>query len=241
MEERRHRRRHHARQGHLPGTTRYTTTTATYDVPNSSYPSQLTNVNGTLFFTANDGTNGRELWKSDGTAAGTVMVKDINSAPQLDRLVLADVNGTLVLLGRRRRARPGAVEERRHRRRHRARQGHQPRRATARYIFDATILNGMLFFTAEPMRRKELWKSDGTAAGTVLVKDINPGRRQLPDAGSRSPEAHSTSPRLDELQNQELWKSDGTAAGTTLVKDFGPYSFLSLVDGRRRHSLLPVQ
>lgn len=33
-------------------------------------PSQLTNVNGTLFFVADDGTSGRELWKSDGTAAG---------------------------------------------------------------------------------------------------------------------------------------------------------------------------
>ena len=35
-------------------------------------------MNGTLFFSANDGTNGNELWKSDGTAAGTVLVKDIN-------------------------------------------------------------------------------------------------------------------------------------------------------------------
>ncbi|MDJ0716253.1 MAG: Ig-like domain-containing protein [Prochloraceae cyanobacterium] len=38
----------------------------------------LTNVNGTLFFTANDGINGIELWKSDGTEAGTTLVVDIN-------------------------------------------------------------------------------------------------------------------------------------------------------------------
>ena len=33
-----------------------------------------------IFFGATDGTNGRELWKTDGTAAGTVMVKDLNPA-----------------------------------------------------------------------------------------------------------------------------------------------------------------
>ncbi len=46
-------------------------------VSGSSYPSSLTNVGGTLFFVANDGINGFELWKSDGTAAGTVLVVDI--------------------------------------------------------------------------------------------------------------------------------------------------------------------
>ena len=44
----------------------------------SSSPYQLTAVGNTLYFVANDGTNGAELWKSDGTASGTVMVKDIN-------------------------------------------------------------------------------------------------------------------------------------------------------------------
>jgi ELWxxDGT repeat protein len=44
----------------------------------SSSPYQLTAVGNTLYFAANDGTNGAELWKSDGTTSGTVMVKDIN-------------------------------------------------------------------------------------------------------------------------------------------------------------------
>ena len=48
----------------------------------SSEPRYLTNVGGTLFFTARDGTSGYELWKSNGTAAGTKRVKDINQRPR---------------------------------------------------------------------------------------------------------------------------------------------------------------
>jgi ELWxxDGT repeat protein len=44
----------------------------------SSSPRNLTNVNGTLYFTANDGFHGRELWKSDGTSDGTQMVIDLS-------------------------------------------------------------------------------------------------------------------------------------------------------------------
>lgn len=42
-------------------------------------PEWLTNVNGTLFFSGFTTTEGRELWKSDGTNGGTTLVKDIQS------------------------------------------------------------------------------------------------------------------------------------------------------------------
>ena len=52
------------------------------DINNGStgnYAQFFTAVGSTLYFQANDGTHGGELWKSDGTAAGTVMVKDITN------------------------------------------------------------------------------------------------------------------------------------------------------------------
>ena len=68
-----------------------------------SFRPQLTNIGGTLYFQADDGAHGVELWKSDGTATGTVMVKDIRpgsngSGPG----GLIAVNGALYFAGRRR-------------------------------------------------------------------------------------------------------------------------------------------
>ena len=45
---------------------------------NSSEPENLIAVGNTLFFTADDGDSGRELWRSDGTSQGTIRVADIN-------------------------------------------------------------------------------------------------------------------------------------------------------------------
>src|SRR4051794_36191416 len=68
-----------------------------YTAPASSDPKQIIGVNGTAFFSAAALGTGAELWKSDGTAAGTVMVKDVvpgpfGSAPAS----LVDLNGTVL-------------------------------------------------------------------------------------------------------------------------------------------------
>jgi ELWxxDGT repeat protein len=41
-------------------------------------PDGLTAVDGTLLFSANDTIHGYELWSSDGTPDGTVLIQDIN-------------------------------------------------------------------------------------------------------------------------------------------------------------------
>lgn len=152
------------------------TTAGTYMVKDinpgngASNPEWLTNVNGTLFFSAWDGVNGGELWKSDGTAAGTVMVKDLypgDNTTTTKPTRLANINGTL-------------------------------------------FFNG---FT--PTNGRELWKSDGTEAGTVLVKDIAAG------AGSGNPASlTNNNGQLLFTSVNTLWSSDGTSAGTVIVKAF---------------------
>ena len=55
-----------------------------YSFADSSDPDSLVEFNDRLFFTADDGVNGKELWVSDGTAKGTQLLLDINPGTRDD-------------------------------------------------------------------------------------------------------------------------------------------------------------
>ncbi len=89
--------------------------------------------------------------------------------------------------------------------------------------WDAAAVGKTLYFTGtDGTTGCELWKSDGTAAGTRAVKDVNLG------AASSDIQQMTTVGNLvfftaeDEYHGRELWRTDGTGAGTRLVKDITP-------------------
>lgn len=79
-----------------------------------------------------------------------------------------------------------------------------------------------------------MWKTDGTEAGTVIVKPSSSG---LPAFISTefNGELYFSGYAGAEANEPSLWKTDGTAAGTIVVKNFGPgYGIqdMVVVDGR---------
>lgn len=201
-------------------------------------------VGNEVFFSADDGANGKELWRSDGTGGGTVMVEDVfpgndagfppspnSSDPQWITSV-----GTRVFFSAQ-----GAVNNR------------------ELWVYDPDAdpkvfqvkeinpggdsdpeelinLNGLLLFTATDgtgagTTGREIWRSDGTPAGTVLVRDLATGTTP-------------SNPRnLTLFKNEvyffangdgvgrELFKSNGTTDGTVLVKDIAPGSGFGITIG----------
>jgi ELWxxDGT repeat protein len=199
----------------FPGTHReHDNSGNSWNVPNSSNLGNLTNVNGTLFFSADDGVHGKELWKSDGTSTGTVLVEDIlPTSTSSDPGDLIDVNGVLFFtaynydhgreLWRSDGTAAGTVLVK----------DINPRNDDlyidpGSYPDSLTNVNGTLFFSALDGYGGGLWKSDGTEAGTVLVKGVYP--LNLTNVNGTL---------FFTADYYELWKSDGSAAGTVLVKD----------------------
>jgi ELWxxDGT repeat protein len=88
---------------------------------------------------------------------------------------------------------------------------------------NVAAMGSTVFFVADDGQHgQELWKTDGTPGGTVLVKDIRPG-----PVGSLPSYLAVIDGRLffsanDGLHGAELWTSDGTAEGTVLLQDIVP-------------------
>ncbi|QGJ70240.1 Hypothetical protein PBC10988_19350 [Planctomycetales bacterium 10988] len=191
------------------------------DPTGSSYPIDFTEVNGTAYFTALTPSEGDELWKTDGTTAGTELVADIvpgSEGSYIDDLI--NVNGTLFFTantasyGRElwktdgtsagtvlvKDITPGTDDT---------------------LIQDQLAVNGTLYFRfTDGTYGRELWKSDGTSAGTTLVKDLNPGTADSNPAQFTNFNGTLFFNANDGSTGSELWKTDGTSAGTEMVIDF---------------------
>lgn len=92
----------------------------------SSYPGEFTDVNGTIFFSSSTTDFGRELWRTDGTEARTLLVKDIElGASDSYPGWFTDLNGAMIFV-----ADDNTYgEERRNGGRHSAGDGNLPRPA----------------------------------------------------------------------------------------------------------------
>ena len=185
---------------------------------NSSSPLNLTNVNGVLYFAGTDVSNGLELWKSDGTDAGTVMVKDIYAGSTGSNITsLVNVNGVLFFVATN--STNGAELWKS--------DGTGVGTVMVKDIFAGASsstptnlinVNGVLYFSASNSTTgSELWKSDGTDAGTVMVKDIFNGSNSSSIGSLAILNGKLFFRATDGVNGSELWTSDGTSAGTTMV------------------------
>lgn len=190
-----------------------------------SYPSYLTVVANQVFFAATDPKNGRELWKTDGTTKGTVLVANLNTASAYGYgygcypYELTAVGSTLFFLATSSSAAAAPVELW-------ASNGTSAGTVKVTGAFanvaDLTAVGTTLFFTATASNgtNRELWKSVGTTA--QQVKDINPGTADSAPAQLTAVNNLLYFSADDGSNGRELWRSDGTATGTVLVDDINP-------------------
>lgn len=186
-------------------------------ITDGSEPSSLVSINGSVYFTADDGDHGGELWKSNGTCAGTSMVADIFAGTEYAVSEMT-VCGNAIFF-----------------------EAYDGQHGWELWKSDGTAAGTMMVKDINPQgssspmqltprgntlfffaNSDQLWQSDGTSAGTVMVKDINPNSaseypRELTVVGSTLFFIAD-----DGTNGNQLWTSDGTEAGTAMVKNIDP-------------------
>jgi ELWxxDGT repeat protein len=189
-----------------------------------SNPEELAVAGDRLFFEADNGTLGTELWKYEPSDGGVALVKDI--IPGTNGGLISHVTplGDSVFFS--------AIDTEHGEELWRS-NGTPEGTAMVRDIWltpqygsmpaSLVVLNRKLFFTADdgPLGR-ELWMSDGTYEGTIRTKDIWQGFADSSPTGLVSAKRSVFFSANDGRFGRELWTSDGTAQGTKLVKDLRP-------------------
>lgn len=178
---------------------------------------------GELWLSAGQGLDGPELWKSDGTVAGTILVADLQpgsfgSNPKLlgatsQRLWLS---ASTQALGRELYAVESALT------------GAQlisdlnPGSGSGFLGDQAGVLpNGTLVFSgSDGLTEEELFISDGTPLGTVLLADLSSGSEGSSPQEFQTFQSSVYFSASTPNQGRELWSTDGTVLQTVPVYDF---------------------
>ncbi|MEO8761591.1 MAG: hypothetical protein ABI388_09255, partial [Bacteroidia bacterium] len=195
---------------------------------NSSKPDQFINVNGTMYIHALANNYYNRIWKSDGTAAGTVLLKDnIVISNQTTPVEMFNMNNTLYYF-----VNPNAGTP------NKATLWKSDGTTSGTVLIDSlvtgdpfsdpsqaqprnfTVVGNKLFFQMGKGNGLELWVTDGTAGGAHEVIDMHPGiisGVSPQEMVAYNGKLYFSASTVDD--DYELYESDGTAAGTVLVKD----------------------
>ncbi len=182
-----------------------------------------------IFFTGDNGIDGRELWVSDGTTQGTKMVKEINLGP--DPYGSGDIWGNnpdktnIIIVGEFQNRLYFTANDGIHGREMWMSDGTEigtkllkdinPSQTSEPVGMEGIVYNNKYYFTAnDGVHGMELWATDGTTVGTHMVKDVNL-------QGDSSPlHFYEFNGRLYfsafDSSGRELWVSDGTSLGTKM-------------------------
>ena len=183
--------------------------------PGNSFIDQPVPLGANLVFDAFDGSDG-ELWRTDGSADGTVQVADINPAGSSsagsftrlgDAVLFSAFNATGDELWRTDGTSAGTFQLR----------DIEPGPGSSSPRTLHVVGDRILFRANDGVTGSELWGSDGTAGGTQQVRDINDGPMSsiggffFPDTLDGISYFRATEPST----GSELWRSDGTRPART--------------------------
>ncbi len=188
-------------------------------IAHSSFPRLLERLGDRIIFVAADSSHGRELWVTDGTSSGTLLLADLspgsNSSYIAQTTLLGDrlffsVGGTLGVTDGTPTGTRLLVEP--------------PVRAF-RTLSSLVAFRGRLMAVAFRTRSDlstsvSLWSSDGTPAGTLKAFDF-PETLEL-QSGLTVVGSHLFLAAWDRERGTELWSTDGTAESLTRVRDIFP-------------------